>query len=103
MPTDLFETRFVDCWVVKGSAGEYSDRNEWCIAVFLSEESARALITKLDLAMLKHKRDPYNDDYYDYRAQFVTEVNKEVGCVALHDNYNADESRFFVSKTIFGG
>ena len=53
MPTDLFATRFVDCWIVFGRTGEYSDRREWPIAVFMLEETAKELVKQLDAKALE--------------------------------------------------
>lgn len=38
-------------WVVSGSTGEYSDRNEWLVAAFASEDAAKARIIALDQRM----------------------------------------------------
>ena len=38
-------------WIVMGSTGEYSDRTEWPVVAFTSEEAAKARIAALDVKM----------------------------------------------------
>lgn len=40
------------CWIVTGSTGQYSDRTEWPVRVFLQEKSAIDFFDKLDRAYL---------------------------------------------------
>ncbi len=40
------------CYIVQGDTGEYSDRTDWTVRVFLSEEKARAFTE----ALLEHVR-----------------------------------------------
>lgn len=36
-----------NCWVVQGNSGEYSDRCEWVVRVFMNEEKAKAFTESL--------------------------------------------------------
>ncbi len=38
-------------WVVMGWTGEYSDRSEWPVAAFMTEEAAQARVKALDEKM----------------------------------------------------
>lgn len=38
-------------WIVMGSTGEYSDRTEWPVIAFTTEEAAKAHIAALDVKM----------------------------------------------------
>jgi hypothetical protein len=101
LSTDLFKTRFVDCWVVYGSTGEYSDRSEWAIAVFLDEAKARELVAEMDV-----KRDEIGidiqDDYGDRDAAKLKRFNDHFGFeVVSHIQYTGVS--FHMGKTIFGG
>ena len=101
MPTDLFDTRFVDCYVVWGCTGEYSDRREWSIAVFLLESDAKELVRRMDAKVeeLGLNLMSYEDDEDDKRLK---QFNDHFGFEVVSDiQYTG--VRFGYSKTIFGG
>lgn len=47
-------------YVVQGSTGEYSDRNEWPVRAFKSEAKAKAMVVSLEEAAR-----PFNDPGFD--------------------------------------
>jgi hypothetical protein len=100
MTTDLFETRFVDCFVVNGSTGEYSDRREWPIVVFLSEAHAIDAVAKMDAYALELGLNLKNYDGTDQAK--VDAFNKRFGPSALRDVDYTGVS-FYYEKAIFGG
>jgi len=41
-------TEITKAWVVQGTTGEYSDRREWIVCVFLSEAEAKDYLAQLE-------------------------------------------------------
>jgi antirestriction protein len=101
LSTDLFKTRFVDCWVVTGSTGEYSDRREWNIAVFLTEAKAQDLVAELsEKAREFGLADRSNE--YDTEEVRLEQFNKHFGFTVC-DSVDYTGVSFYMGKTIFGG
>jgi hypothetical protein len=47
------EVKSVQIWIVHGSTGEYSDRQEWVVEAHSTEAAAQARIERLDQLMLE--------------------------------------------------
>lgn len=70
-------------WIVMGSTGEYSDRNEWPVAAFASEEDAQARVIALDVRMQQMPPE-WRDDRWDYQDEIRVHMQ------ALSRNFNMD-------------
>jgi hypothetical protein len=53
-------------YVVEGSTGEYSDRNDWPVRAFRTEEAAKAEVTRLsELARVYEQKKDETPDFWD--------------------------------------
>lgn len=64
-------------YVVCGSTGEYSDRTDWLVKAFRTEDAAKATIVRLsELARIyEQRRDAAGDTYYDLSPSEWTAKN----------------------------
>lgn len=60
-------------WIVQGTSGEYSDRGEWIVDAWPTEDAAKARVAALDALLLehgyKHGGGSSDGDYLTQRAR----------------------------------
>lgn len=55
-------------WIVMGSTGEYSDRREWPVIAFTSEDAAKERIAALDVRMQQIPQE-WRDDRWEHEVK----------------------------------
>ncbi len=56
-------------FVVMGSTGEYSDRQDWPVLAFVDEQAAQSHVLKLDAWLREHRAHMDDDIRVDYRRR----------------------------------
>jgi len=78
----------MNIFVVFGSSGEYSDRNEWMVCAFRTEAAAQAKVTELETKMqelgLTREAHQFTTEYYAKREEMSKQMRE------LDENFYMD-------------
>lgn len=70
-------------WIVSGSSGEYSDRTDWTVEAWTTEEAAKARVAALDALLLQH-------GFKHGRGDYETQKEREKALLATDPQFQCD-------------
>ena len=89
----------MNIFVVFGSSGEYSDRNEWMVCAFRSEEAAQKKVTELTEKMqelgVTQANHQFSAEWYDLREEATAKMRQ------LDENFYMDYTgtSYYIAET----
>lgn len=81
-------------WIVFGSTGEYSDRTEWMVDAWRSEDAAKARVTELEAMLLESGLQDADDRYCDEYEAAIDALRAKMGDPELSIYYTGTRYYF---------